>query len=854
MHRLLSSILLLLLIGLTNDGIAAPNVRTAPIPSWPHPIYPDLGKKPVQRDISDGYYYELFEEQTSLLNNSAYNHFIKHIINETGVQDASEVSVTFSPEFQQVVFHRITIMREGAVLDQLQPNEIKVIQEEAEAGNYEYNGLKRAYLTLKDVRKGDRIEIAYSLVGFNPVFANKFSEEAYFVSKTAICNYYKSIITTPGRKLNIQYSNKAPAPQTLTQGNTLVYFWDNPSLKSYEYESETPVWYDSNPIAFISEYPDWQSVVSWGLTTFNNYHYPLPAPLQQKITAWRTIAKGDKDLFANLATRFVQNDVRYLALEIGANTHRPHPPAEVFAHRYGDCKDKALLLTAILQNEHIPAYVALLNTTTRSRLSEVAPSPGAFDHAITAIQRPNGDYLYIDPTSAGQRGELTNLYIPDYGYALLLKDGEKKLQPVTPGRIYSYTIIEKLDARFYDTSVYTINSVYTGGVADEVRQSFEEKSMKDMERRYLDYYSSIFDVEGMQQDGPIVFQDDSIRNEFNVTKRYRIPSLWDTTEKGRKVLHYAIKILGQNLPDPSKLPANTPLALTYPCNIHYTLNLTLPENWDSSFTSLHIKNDAYQFDFMPDINGRNMTLYYTLKTFKDHIPASAIQQYKNDYNNIEGLVYFKLYKETDAGETASPLASTTTTTRNTKPCWPAIWLTFFFCLLFSRFFIWLNRRDAETLYAPGSGYPLGGWLLLLGLSLIVTLGVNIYSFFGSNYYSFDNWTAYADAGGRTLQNLYLGRMAVELSFIAACGASLYWFVKRRDIFPRMFIWQLAIMLTGKLILILLFYSIPIPASLAEYKQALIPGLIRTAAYSAIWGYYILRSEQVRSTFLEPFYH
>ena len=43
-----------------------------------------------------------------------------------------------------------------------------------------------------------------------------------------------------------------------------------------------------------------------------------------------------------------------------------------------------------------------------------------------------------------------------------------------------------------------------------------------------------------------------------------------------------------------------------------------------------------------------------------------------------------------------------------QPCWAAIWLTFFYGLFFFRLFIYLNSRDEDTLYAPGSGYPLGG--------------------------------------------------------------------------------------------------------------------------------------------------
>src|SRR5260221_97078 len=220
--RILLSIILSLL--LFNRVSAVPNVHSAPIPTWLYTTHPDLNKKPVQRDISNGFYYQLLEEQTSLLSNAEYTHYIKHIINGSGVQNASEVSVTFSPQFQQVIFHRITILREGAVLNQLQLSQIKVVQEETNADEFEYNGLKRAFITLKDIRKDDQIEVSYSLVGFNPVFGNKYSEESFFNSKTAICNYYKAIITTPARKLNIQFRNNAPQPAELHQGNTLVQF------------------------------------------------------------------------------------------------------------------------------------------------------------------------------------------------------------------------------------------------------------------------------------------------------------------------------------------------------------------------------------------------------------------------------------------------------------------------------------------------------------------------------------------------------------------------------------------------------------------------------------------------------
>jgi hypothetical protein len=429
---------IILLLFTTLTAFPHPNVHIGAFPDWLITNHWSLDRQPSPEEISDGYYYELQDQQTNLLRSTEYTHFIKHIMNASGVQGESEVSVTFSPQFQQVVFHRICILRDGATLDQLQPSRIKVVQEETDAGDFQYNGLQRAFLTLADVRKGDRIEVAYSIVGFNPVFGKKFATQRYFTRSTAVCNYFRTLISSADRPLYIITRNEAPAPEKQRDRNTLIYRWINPPLVAGDEGTDVPSWYSTLPFVCITEYKDWHEVVDWGLNTFNHYQFTLPAALLRKISEWQKTAAGNKDIFANLATRFVQNDIRYLGLEIGENTHRPHPPAEIFSGRFGDCKDKALLLAVILQHEGIPAYATLINTAEGRNLPNVAPSPRLFDHTIVAIQRTGGGWLYIDPTMSGQRGELSDLYIPDYGYTLVLRDGEDSLRSVTASKNYNY--------------------------------------------------------------------------------------------------------------------------------------------------------------------------------------------------------------------------------------------------------------------------------------------------------------------------------------------------------------------------------------------------------------------------------
>jgi hypothetical protein len=836
-------------------------VHIGALPSWLYPVRPNPDKKPVARDISNGYYFEWLDFQTNLLTNTEYTHFIKHIVNESGVQNASEISVTFSPQFQQVIFHRVTVLRDGAILNQLQPGQIKVVQEETDAGDFEYNGLKRAFITLKDVRKNDRIEVAYSVIGFNPVFGNKYTDEIYFGNSTAVCNYSRTIITRSDRKLLIQTLNNAPHPVEQQQGNTLSYHWDNPPLKNGASESSTPSWYNNYPTVYVTEYNSWQEVVNWGLNTFNNYKYPLPESLQHKIAGWRKLSKSDKDGFANLAARFVQDEVRYLGLEIGPNTHRPHPPADVYTHRFGDCKDKALLLSSILQQEGIPAYVALISTTTRDKLTTVAPSPTCFNHAIVAIERSKGVYIYVDPTISGQRGELIDLYVPAYGYALILRNGEDRLQPVEPGFEYNYSITESLEVKYYDTSRFTVRSTYSGGAADKIRDALSETSVKELEDNYRKYYATLFD--GIRLDGPITSSDDSLKNDLVVTEQYSIPQIWNTSQKGKKAFDFTVKILSEHLPNPSSATTEAPLALAYPRSVDYTLNISMPEDWPFNSGELHIKNRSYQFDFIPKVNGSHMTLHYSLKTFKDHIPAGEITQYKSDYKNIEERVFFRLYKNItpdgaaadEPSPSASPSASPAPSagpSSNAKACWPAIWLTFFFSLLFTWLFRRLNARSEDTIYAPGSGYPLGGWTIILGITIGLTIGLNLINFIRNNYFSYHNWALYGNAGGSPLQYLYMTEMAISLVCISGSAAIGYWFLRRRDIFPRMFVWYAGILLSSRLLLYFLYQVTPIPASLNTYRESLIGQFFRTLFYAGIWVTYVLRSEQVKSTFLEPY--
>ncbi|MGC2496891.1 MAG: DUF3857 domain-containing transglutaminase family protein, partial [Acidobacteriaceae bacterium] len=154
-------------------------------------------------------------------------------------------------------------------------------------------------------------------------------------------------------------------------------------------------------------------------TRIGNWYTSLAAPRSEGgsdlAAAARSVA-GDGDFMAQLSgvADFMQQEIRYVAIEIGIGGWQPHAAEDVFHSRYGDCKDKATLMIAMLDAAGIRATWVSVDHR-RGRIDPNAPSLFG-DHMITAIEIPKGyenprlkavvtakngrRYLIFDPTNA----------------------------------------------------------------------------------------------------------------------------------------------------------------------------------------------------------------------------------------------------------------------------------------------------------------------------------------------------------------------------------------------------------------------------------------------------------------------
>ena len=224
----------------------------------------------------------------------------------------------------------------------------------------------------------------------------------------------------------IEDEPRMPPARGLAGGVVFTFFNEKNPAKSYRNWSELGAWFTQLSSSVRDASP--------GLSQKVQELAPSNLPLMQRIKS--------------LAS-FAQHDVRYVAIEVGVGGYRPHTAGDIFNHRYGDCKDKATVLSSMLAQIGVKSYYIIVNATRGVVTRDSPPTPGGFNHMILAIALPEASYskplpaMYEHP----QLGHLlifdpTNDFVPfgqippyeqdNYGLLVAEQGGELIHMPLSP--------------------------------------------------------------------------------------------------------------------------------------------------------------------------------------------------------------------------------------------------------------------------------------------------------------------------------------------------------------------------------------------------------------------------------------
>lgn len=612
-----------------------PSIKKAP--AWITTNIIDYTQSLLDRDATDGYVNIGYEVQVSLADQSEYVRRSKKIISSAGVQNAAQVSISFDPSYQQLFFNTISIIRGAEILNKLKMSDIKIVHQEDNLNNFIYNGTLDALLILEDVRQGDVIEYSYTLKGFNPIFNNKYSAEFGLQYSIPIYDIYYRLIVPAGRKMNIKNLNTNVEPIINLLKGQQVYEWRKKNTMSFVLQDFTPSWYNPLGRILISEFNNWKEVNDWAMALFPK-KTDLSKALLKKITEIST-AHLDAEGRTHAALKFVQDDIRYMGIEMGEKSHKPADPSKVFAQRFGDCKEKSYLLFILLKAMGISSDVVLINTVSKKELTNLLPAPTDFDH-VTIRVKLNNTYYWFDPTIAFQRGNIKNLFYPDYQTGLVISNSTSDLTNIVFRNLsYQHTKEIFKVAGMYGSGTLSVTSLFSGSDADIIRSDFNTESNSELINNYEKFYGNYYD--NIKADS-LTYSDDDSSGIFTTHEYYTLPKFWKV-EKG-DVNKFSISsfIIENSFRKPKEKERKMPFKMPYPMNYKEEVIVDLPSDWTVHQGETHLKNAGFEFNskFYCVYNRVHIATDY--KNLKDNVTADEAPAYFKDLKAYDEGSYYDL--------------------------------------------------------------------------------------------------------------------------------------------------------------------------------------------------------------------
>lgn len=610
----------------------------AAVPAWVTPM-PD----PAPAEPGGGLRYRLVDLQLSLLDGEPqeYNDFRFDVVHRDGLEKAGRWSIQYQPRFHRVLLHHLRVVRNGRAADRLSDARIELLRPESRAGDGIYTGWRTAEILIHDVQVGDRIEIAYTLAGSNPVLGGLVHRSYTAAYSQAVGLRQVRVLAPADRPLRWRRSGPIEYEVSDRQHDGIreLVLQARP-LPGIRHEGGSPGWFDGYGEIEVSNARDWAEVVAWSARLFR--HQDSRAALR-RLAGELSLAGRPEAEALTAALDYVQREVRYVSLSIGESSHAPAPPATTLARRYGDCKDKSLLLVGLLAEAGIQAEPVLVNTGLREHVSELLAGPQAFDHAVVRA-RIDGRWIYVDPTRDPESGELAQRAPLGYGEGLAVAAGGQGLvsidEPV-PARPEvevqtQWALLAPGEDGQHRLGLEVVTD-YRYGQANAVRARFRIDGADRVGADYLDYMRGRYvDIEA---ESVPALENDAESNTVRVSEVYRMP-LEPDKDQPRALGEANLRLfqIEDWLPGIRDTRRRWPLALGGPRHGRQVIRMPMDGGWDIEAEQDEIDNPYFRFRRSVSVQGNTLVIEGDWQRLGDHVPAEDYERARADLRRVYDLM------------------------------------------------------------------------------------------------------------------------------------------------------------------------------------------------------------------------
>jgi transglutaminase-like putative cysteine protease len=343
---------------------------------------------------------ELSIEVRSITDARERYHRRVQVLTPRGVEEFDSDETYYMPGVSIVRFEGSVTLPSGKILKAGKSN---VVDAPALASFELYSDFRQRVMTLPGVVPGAVIDFSYEKSLRNLFFL----PDAFFLQADVPVKLKTLTVTTvPGVPVRFSVKGASPEYTREEKPGSVTHRWQVRDVAGFKVESDAIPVTDLLPrIELTPTAIDWFGrgidVSSWdGVARF---YWELASgriePGPEVAGAARSLTAGAQDPAEKVRRVFeyVQGKVNYVAIALGIGGWQPHASSDVLRYRYGDCKDKATLMLAMMRALDLQGWPVLINTRDAGRLDPEMPVVG-FNHVIVAVPSEGGRLL-LDPTS-----------------------------------------------------------------------------------------------------------------------------------------------------------------------------------------------------------------------------------------------------------------------------------------------------------------------------------------------------------------------------------------------------------------------------------------------------------------------
>jgi transglutaminase-like putative cysteine protease len=242
---------------------------------------------------------------------------------------------------------------------------------------------------------GDVVELEYRLLpasDMNP-WANYFARMELFRDSLPT-RLRRRVVVSPQEMKLYAVEHGLSAPIIRQHGGETTRIWEAREISAQRFEELSPGATSVGPYLHLSTISSMEE--------FGRWYSELLEPGLKMDQGLQAIA--DEILARNLSTtqkvqavyENVQRNTRYIAFEFGVHSYQPYALSTVERRGFGDCKDKAAMIVALLRAVGVPAEFAMVRTRSAGEIDANAHSVQLFNHAVAYVPSLN---LFLDGTA-----------------------------------------------------------------------------------------------------------------------------------------------------------------------------------------------------------------------------------------------------------------------------------------------------------------------------------------------------------------------------------------------------------------------------------------------------------------------